>query len=179
MIQSFREWLEESEKESNSSLTVKPKTKKELQNIIQNTIDKEGPDCDLNFINTSEITDMSRLFLRSCFNGDISKWNVSKVKICLKCSNFQALLEIFQNGMYQMLKICLACLWRQKLNVISRNGMFQKLKTCFECFLALKERLLVIFQIGMFQKLVVLMKCFIIQAFMNLNMEKMEKNLKN
>lgn len=34
---------------------------------------------DLNFIDTSLIKDMSRLFKNSEFNGDISKWDVSNV----------------------------------------------------------------------------------------------------
>ena len=60
--------------------TVQPKTKDELKKIIADTIKEQGNNCDLNFIDTSKITDMSKLFLSSEFNGDISKWNVSKVK---------------------------------------------------------------------------------------------------
>jgi hypothetical protein len=60
--------------------TVKPTTKKELAEIIEKTIEENGFECDLNFIDTSLITDMSLLFCRSKFNGDISKWNVSKVE---------------------------------------------------------------------------------------------------
>ena len=69
--------------------TVQPQTKKELVDIIQNTCKKKGWNCDLNFIDTSKITDMSGLFsdFPSCFgghdlenfNGDISKWNTSNV----------------------------------------------------------------------------------------------------
>ena len=59
--------------------TVQPKTKDELKEIIYNTIDKEGNDCDLNFIDTSFIKDMSYLFKESKFNGDISEWDVSNV----------------------------------------------------------------------------------------------------
>ena len=61
---------------------MKPRTKKELIKIIKQTIEKEGFECDLNFIDTSNITDMSELFSGTVFNGDISKWNVSSVK-CL------------------------------------------------------------------------------------------------
>ena len=57
-----------------------PKDKKELESIIQNRISKEGPDCDLNDIDTSNITDMSFLFYKSKFNGDIFRWNVSNVR---------------------------------------------------------------------------------------------------
>lgn len=58
---------------------VTPKNKQELIKIISDTIEKEGPNCNLNFINTSKITDMSRLFETSIFDGDISEWDVSKV----------------------------------------------------------------------------------------------------
>ena len=60
-------------------IPVKPKTRKELLSIINETIKKEGDNCDLNFIDTSAITDMSSLFNNSKFNGDISKWNTSNV----------------------------------------------------------------------------------------------------
>ena len=54
-------------------------TKSELKKLIDETIRKEGPNCDLNFIDTSKITDMSYMFCGSVFNGDISKWDVSNV----------------------------------------------------------------------------------------------------
>ena len=60
--------------------TVQPKTKDELKKIIEDTIKEQGNKCDLNFIDTSLIKDMSALFSESNFNGDISKWNVSSVK---------------------------------------------------------------------------------------------------
>ena len=56
-----------------------PKTKDELKDIINKRIESEGNECDLNDIDTSNITDMSYLFEDSEFNGDISKWNVSNV----------------------------------------------------------------------------------------------------
>ena len=57
-----------------------PKTKDELEDIINKRIESEGNECDLNDIYTSNITDMSDLFANSDFNGDISKWDVSNVK---------------------------------------------------------------------------------------------------
>ena len=39
-----------------------PKTKEELQDIIKQRIDQEGPEVDLNDIDVSNITDMSKLF---------------------------------------------------------------------------------------------------------------------
>ena len=67
------------EYEKNNDGSIIPKTKKELQQIIKDTITREGNTCDLNFIDTSKINDMSLLFFRSDFNGDISKWDVSNV----------------------------------------------------------------------------------------------------
>ena len=60
--------------------TVQPKTKDELKKIIEETIKEQGNNCDLNFIDTSLIKDMSYLFAESKFNGDISEWDVSKVE---------------------------------------------------------------------------------------------------
>ena len=59
---------------------IQPKTKEELKQIIEDTIKEKGNECDLNFIDTSLITDMSYLFQHSNFDEDISKWNVSNVK---------------------------------------------------------------------------------------------------
>ena len=56
-----------------------PKTKDELKDIINKRIKSEGNECDLNDIDTSNITDMLWLFEHSEFNGDISKWDVSNV----------------------------------------------------------------------------------------------------
>ena len=66
-------------KNSKISYNYYPKTKDELKAIIKQKIESEGNKCDLNDIDTSNITDMSWLFERSEFNGDISKWNVSNV----------------------------------------------------------------------------------------------------
>ena len=55
------------------------KTRDELKDIIDQRIESEGNDCNLNDIDTSNITDMSYLFLESDFNGDISNWDVSNV----------------------------------------------------------------------------------------------------
>ena len=49
----FRYFLNEAETK------VQPKTTEELKKIIKDTIEEQGYDCDLNFIDTSKITDMS------------------------------------------------------------------------------------------------------------------------
>ena len=59
---------------------VQPKTKDELEKLIEDTIKLQGNKANLNFIDTSKITDMSYLFAKSDFNGDIHKWNVSNVE---------------------------------------------------------------------------------------------------
>ena len=51
----------------------------ELEAIIEQRIKEQGPNCDLNDIDVSEIEDMSWLFNDSKFNGDISEWDTSKV----------------------------------------------------------------------------------------------------
>ena len=60
--------------------TVQPENKYELKDIIEDTIKEQGFNCDLNFIDTSLIKDMSAIFDESDFNGDISKWDVSNVR---------------------------------------------------------------------------------------------------
>ena len=62
------------------SLRLKPTSKEELIDIIREEIDKQGPDADLNFIDTSLITDMSMLFWWiKIENIKIDEWDVSNV----------------------------------------------------------------------------------------------------
>lgn len=61
-----------------------PQTKDELRNLIKQRIEDEGNEVDLNDIDVSAITDMSKLFQdisfnSSNFNGNISAWDVSNV----------------------------------------------------------------------------------------------------
>lgn len=93
---------------STRSLIIHPKNKAELQSIIEDELERQGPDADLNHIDTEEITDMSLLFcnpyisvrdikidqwntknvtnmscmfaFRTEFNCDLSSWNTANVK---------------------------------------------------------------------------------------------------
>ena len=65
--------------EESGSYDLKPTNKKELEKLIDQRIKEQGPNCDLNDIDVSEIKDMSSLFYNSEFNGDISKWDTSNV----------------------------------------------------------------------------------------------------
>ena len=57
----------------------KVNTKEELKSIILRAIKLFGTKCNLNWIDVSNITDMSDLFEYTKFNGDISQWDVGNV----------------------------------------------------------------------------------------------------
>ena len=62
------------------SYDLRPVNKKELKELIDQLIEERGPNCDLNDIDVSKVTDMSYMFADSEFDGDISEWDVSNVK---------------------------------------------------------------------------------------------------
>ena len=88
-----------------SEYHYQPKTKKELKELVKKLIEERGYDADLNDIDTSEITDMSYLFYESKFNGDISDWDVSMLRIWDICLRNLHSMEIYLNGMLAMLLI--------------------------------------------------------------------------
>lgn len=55
------------------------KDKGDLQIVLSNVI-PNNQKANLNWIDVSNVTDMSQLFNRSSFNGDISEWDVSNVE---------------------------------------------------------------------------------------------------
>lgn len=50
-----------------------------ISDVIKFSIDALGNNANLNWIDVSEVTNMSGLFSNSQFNGDISNWNASNV----------------------------------------------------------------------------------------------------
>ena len=75
---------------------VVAKDLKDLKKLIKEAIKKNGPECDLNFIDVSKVTDMTELFSNedeefdfSEFNGDISNWDVSNVTN-MQCTFFRS-----------------------------------------------------------------------------------------
>ncbi len=59
--------------------TWKPENSEKLKDIIEGAVEVYGNEVNLNWIDISEIADMSEMFDNSQFNGDISKWDVSNV----------------------------------------------------------------------------------------------------
>ena len=57
-----------------------PKNKVELKKIILQAIKLKGNKVDLNWIDVSNAGAMGWMFDNSKFNGDLSKWDVSKVE---------------------------------------------------------------------------------------------------
>ena len=65
----------------NDSVKVKVHDGYELISLIGKTIQEKGNNCDLNFIDVSEVTDFEAIFSQfKEFNGDISQWDVSHAK---------------------------------------------------------------------------------------------------
>ena len=75
------------------SVKVRPTTKGELKDLIKLELERQGLDADLNFIDTSQITDMYELFYKlNIRNIKIDEWDVSNVTcmvdMFLNCSEF-------------------------------------------------------------------------------------------
>lgn len=56
------------------------KNREHLQYIVHQYLHSQGPECDLNHIDVSQITDMSHLFNGLDYQGSIDKWNTANVK---------------------------------------------------------------------------------------------------
>ena len=80
---SLKQYINERLHISSNTKTVRIKlsTKAELRSIIEQELKHQGPDADLNFIDVSGITDMSRLFTQlDIGNIKIDNWDTSNVK---------------------------------------------------------------------------------------------------
>jgi len=73
--------LEEDEKKFILSLPVAcyQANDKEIRPLVKVSIEIFGNNCNLNWIDTSNITNINNIFSFTKFNGDISKWNVSNI----------------------------------------------------------------------------------------------------
>ena len=68
----------------------KVESREELKKTISYFINQYGNECNLNWIDVSNVTDMSSLFWSSEFDGDISEWDVSNVKDMNNMFNYSA-----------------------------------------------------------------------------------------
>lgn len=67
--------------------SIVPRSRDQLSQLVLENMSQNGPRCDLNHIDVSEMTYMDSLFKNKVFNGNISKWDVSHV------STFDAMFE--------------------------------------------------------------------------------------
>ena len=77
-----------------SSYSYQPKTKKELNQIVEERVYREGPECDFTDIDVSLITDMSGLFYYFDFSGNISNWDVGNVTNMTRMFSVDTLYKI-------------------------------------------------------------------------------------
>lgn len=72
----IQEYLLTKSKKHANAVTATDNT---LRSLVQEAMKERGKDADLNFIDTSQVTNMYALFEYSDFCGDISGWDVSRV----------------------------------------------------------------------------------------------------
>ena len=83
------------------SKKYQPRTTEELKDLIKELIEKRGNKADLNDIDVSQITDMSRMFANfPQFNGEIFLIGMLVgLRVCMICSMNLNLMEISLSGM--------------------------------------------------------------------------------
>ena len=120
-----------------STYSYQPKTGDELKEIINSRVFMYGPNCDLNDIDTSLITDMSFLFYDSDFTGDISKWNVSNVvnmKRMFTFSSFNGdISEWNVSNVLNMMKMFVLSKFTQDISKWKINKKCDTHDMCFCC----------------------------------------------
>ena len=82
-LTSLKSYIKEQLVEESESDVLRPTRKSDLEYIIRRRMEYRGPNCDLNDIDISKVTDLSELFSSATlreFNGDISQWDTSNVK---------------------------------------------------------------------------------------------------
>ena len=57
------------------------RSRESLSKLVLDNMSKNGPNCDLNFIDVSQLTSMEGLFRNTAFDGAISQWDVSHVSV--------------------------------------------------------------------------------------------------
>ena len=105
-----------------SAYSCQPKTKSELEQIIKDRISKEGPNCDLNDIDVSLIEDMSWLFNKSKFTGNISRWDVSNVEDMSEMFSYSTFNKPIGNWNISNVKDMSYMFAFSKINTISINN---------------------------------------------------------
>ena len=105
--------------DNTQSVKLKPKNKKELQSIIKEEVEQQGPDADLNHIDVSEIDNMYELFHRinkktPVGNIKIDKWDASNVtdmeSMFADCTKFNADLSKWDvSNVMDMQNMFIAC----------------------------------------------------------------------
>ena len=65
--------------ESNEIPEVVVATDSTIHDLVRDGIKQYGKDANLNYIDTSQVTNMDSLFVDTDFNGDIRHWDVSNV----------------------------------------------------------------------------------------------------
>lgn len=83
-----------------------------LRQLVAQAMVEHGPNCDLNRINVSRVTDFSDIFRDSAFNGDISQWTPTSAM----CMNQMFEYSPFNGDISE---------WRMP-NLRATIGMFQK-----------------------------------------------------